>query len=225
MDTGAMIAAIEPTSANTAGPVYQLKVVLMGTRRPIWRRVQVPGNANLGWLHAVLQIGMGWTNSHLHQFNLGTALYSDTRAHCAEFVGDPEILEERKAVLQDVVSDAQTVFGYEYDFGDSWEHEVVVEKILPPDATVSAVARCVDGARACPPEDCGGVDGYEDLLRILKKPKHPEHQSMKTWLGGAFDAEAFSVETTNAWLGRLKWPKVTEALLRKVLLARDGSRE
>lgn len=220
-----MIAAIDPASAKTAAPVYQLKVVLVGTRRPIWRRVQVPGNANLGWLHAVLQIVMGWTNSHLHQFNLGTALYSDTRAHCAEFVGDPEILEERKAVLQDVLSDSQTVFGYEYDFGDSWEHEVVVEKILPPDATVSAVALCLEGARACPPDDCGGVGGYEDLLKILKNRKHPEHKSMKEWLGRPFDAEAFSVEATNGWLGRLKWPKVTEAQLCKVLMARDGSRE
>lgn len=100
-----------------------------------------------------------------------------------------------------------------------------MEKVLPPDSSVSTVARCRAGARACPPEDCGGTWGYDNLLRILKQPKHPEHENMRTWLGGAFDAEGFSVETTNAWLGRLKWPRATEAQLRKVLMARDGSRE
>lgn len=220
-----MTTAIEPVSASPAKPVYQLKVTLQETRQPIWRRVQVPGNANLGWLHAVLQVVMGWTNSHLHQFELATALYSDTRAHFAEFVDGPEILEERKAVLQRMMPDVKTVFGYEYDFGDSWAHEVTVEKILPPDTSVNTIARCLDGARACPPEDCGGVSGYENLLRILKRPKHPEHASMQIWLGRAFDAESFSVETTNGWLRRLKWPSVTEAQLHKVLMARGGCRE
>ncbi len=221
-DSLRVIAVLDPVAAKTLPPVYQLKVVLLGTRRPIWRRLQVPESANLGWLHAVLQVAMGWTNSHLHQFRIGQDCYSDTRVHFAEFVGDPEILEERKFTLMQVVPCEKAVFGYEYDFGDSWEHEVIVEKVLPPDLSVSTVARCLDGARACPPEDCGGTWGYENLLKVLRSPKHPEHEDLKTWLGKRFDAEAFSVETANLWLGKLKWPKVTEAQLRKVLMARDG---
>ena len=112
-------------------------------------------------------------------------------------------------------------FGYEYDFGDSWEHQITVEKILPPDAAAATVALCLDGARACPPEDCGGVWGYTDLLKILKNRKHPEHGSMTEWLGRPFDAEAFDPAKANRWLRKLKWPCVTEAQLRKVLMARD----
>lgn len=148
-----------------------------------------------------------------------------TRVHFTESVGDPEVLEERKFTLQQVVPDEGTSFGYEYDFGDSWEHGVTVERILPPDVLAVTTARCLDGARTCPPEDCGGTGGYEDLLKILKRPKHPEHRHMKAWLGREFDAEAFSVETTNAWLQKLKWPRVTEGQLCKVLMARDGCRE
>ena len=220
-----MIAAIEPSASNGSHPVYQLKVLLLETRQPIWRRLQVPGNANLGWLHAVIQVAMGWTNSHLHQFKVGTACYSDTRVYFAEFVDEPAILEERKVELQQVAPKEKAVFGYDYDFGDSWDHEIKVEKILPPNAALGTVASCLDGARACPPEDCGGVSGYENLLKILKRPKDPEHQRMKEWVGGAFDAEAFAVETTNHWLQKLKWPKVTEAQLRRVLIERDDCRD
>ena len=116
-------------------------------------------------------------------------------------------------------------FGYEYDFGDSWEHEITVEKILPSDAAATTVAVCLDGARACPPEDCGGVWGYANLLKILKNRKHPEHRSMMEWLGRPLDAEAFGLAKTNTWLRKLKWPRVTEAQLRKVLMGRDNYRE
>jgi len=100
-----------------------------------------------------------------------------------------------------------------------------VEKILPADAAAATIARCLDGARACPPEDCGGVGGYENLLKILKNRKHPEHKSMKEWLGRSFDAEAFDLAKANLWLKKLKWPHVTEAGLRKTLMGRDDYRE
>jgi len=116
-------------------------------------------------------------------------------------------------------------FEYEYDFGDSWEHEITVEKILPPDAAAVTVALCLDGARACPPEDCGGVWGYANLLKILKNRKHPEHRSMREWLGRPLDAKAFDSAKINTWLRKLKWPRVTEAQLRKVLMGRDNYRE
>ena len=95
-----MIANIEATAGKAGAPIYHLKVVLNGTKPPIWRRLQVPGNANLGWLHAVLQVAVGWTNSHLHQFKVGEHCYSDPRHHFTEFEGDPEILDERKFILQ-----------------------------------------------------------------------------------------------------------------------------
>ena len=101
----------------------------------------------------------------------------------------------------------------------------MVEKILPPDAAAAKNALCLDGTRACPPEDCGGVGGYENLIKILKNRKYPEHKSMKEWLGRPFDAAAFDVGKTNLWLRKLKWPRVTGAQLRKVLMGRDNYHE
>jgi len=220
-----MIANIEPARAKSAAPIYQLKVVLLGSKPPIWRRLQVPGNANLNWLHAVLQTAMGWTNSHLHHFLTREARYSDIRHHEDMGFGEEPDRDEAKATLMQIAPDKGAQFGYEYDFGDSWEHEITVEKILPPDPAMATAALCQDGARACPPEDCGGIWGYVDLLKILKNPKHPEHKNMKEWLGGPFDAEAFDKAHINLWLRKLKWPRVTEAHLRKVLMGRDNYRE
>jgi hypothetical protein len=220
-----MISQIQPTAGKANASVYQLKVVLIDSKPAIWRQLRVPGSASLGWLRAVFQVTMGWTNSHLHHFKAGGTLYSDTRHHFAEFEGDPEILEERKFTLQHIAPREKSAFGYEYDFGDSWEHEITVEKILPSDAAAATVALCLDGARACPPEDSGGVWGYDNLLKILKNRKHPEHRSMMEWLGRPFDAEAFDLAKTNIWLRKLKWPRVTEAQLRKVLMGRDDYRE
>lgn len=220
-----MISAIESTVGKGSAPIYQLKVVLLGSEPPIWRRLQVPGDAKLDWLHAVLQIAIGWTNSHLHQFRVGEDCYSDTRHNFAEYEGDPEILEARKFTLRQIAPRAQDTFSYEYDFGDSWEHEITVDKILPPDAAAAAIALCLDGDRACPPEDCGGVGGYDNLLKILKNRKHPEHKTMKEWLGRTFDATAFDVGRTNLWLRKLKWPRATEAHLRKILMGRDDYHE
>ena len=220
-----MSSVLETTAGKGNAPIYQLKVVLLGSEPPVWRRLQVPGDARLDWLHAALQVALGWTNSHLHQFRVGEDRYSDTRHHSAESEGAPEILEARKFTLRQIAPHRQDAFGYEYDFGDSWEHEITVDKILPPDAAASTTALCLDGARACPPEDCGGVWGYADLLKILKNRKHPEHKNMKEWLGRAFDADAFDVGKTNLWLRKLKWPRVTEAQLRKILMGRDDCRE
>ena len=202
-------------------PLYSLKVVLNETKPVIWRRLQVPANATLGWLHAVLQVAMGWTNSHLHQFRVGELLYSDLRHNSPEFEGDPEILDENKTTLQQVAPQQKDVLGYEYDFGDSWNHQLTVEKILTPDPAAATVALCLGGARACPPEDCGGPWGYENLLKILRNPKHEEHESMKEWLGRPLEPEAFDVEKANTCLRKLKWPRTTDGQLRKVLMARD----
>ena len=220
-----MISVIETAAGKGNAPVYQLKAVLLSSEPPVWRRLQVPGNANLGWLHAVIQVAMGWTNSHLHQFKAGGAFYSDPRHHFAEHEGDPKILDESKVTLQQLAPRTKDTLGYEYDFGDSWKHEITVEEILPPDAAAATTALCLDGARACPPEDCGGVWGYENLLKILENRKHPEHKSMKEWLSREYDAAAFDVAKANLWLRKLKWPRVTEAQLRKILMGRDDYHE
>jgi len=220
-----MIANIEPTAAKPAAPSYQLKVVLVGAQPPIWRRLQVPGNANLGWLHAVLQLAMGWTNSHLHHFLTHEARYTDPRQmDDLDSGGEPD-RNEVKATLMQIAPDQGAQFGYEYDFGDSWEHEITVEKILPPNPAAGTTAHCLEGARACPPEDCGGIWGYANLLKILKNRKHAEHTQMMEWIGGSFDAETFDSAKVNRWLQKLKWPRVTEAQLRKVLMGRDNYRE
>jgi hypothetical protein len=220
-----MIANIEPVAAKSAAPIYQLKVVLLGTEPPIWRRLRVPGNANLGWLHAVLQVAMGWTNSHLHHFLTSDARYADPRHTEDMGFGEEPDRDEAKATLMQVAPNTGAQFGYEYDFGDSWEHAITVEKILPPDPAAGTAALCQDGARAGPPEDCGGVWGYANLLKILKNRKHPEHKDMKAWVGSSFDAETFDPANINLWLRKLKWPRVTEAQLRKVLMGRDDYRE
>jgi hypothetical protein len=220
-----MIMILEAASAGRANASYQLEVVLNGSQPCIWRRLQVPSSASLGWLHAVLQVAMGWTNSHLHQFICGEHMYADPSAQLDQYEGDPPVLDETKATLADVVGHINQGLVYEYDFGDSWEHIVTVEKILPGDASTKTAAVCVAGERACPPEDCGGLGGYAELLRALKNRKHPEHKSMKEWLGRPFDPELFEVAKTNTWLRKLKWPRVTEGQLRKVLMARDAYHE
>jgi hypothetical protein len=220
-----MIANIEPSITRPSAPIYQLKVALNETKPAIWRRLQVPGNASLGWLHAVLQVAMGWTNSHLHQFRVGELLYSDLRHNFTEYEGDPEIFDEHTATLQQVAPHQKDVLVYEYDFGDSWHHQLTVEKILPPDSALSNLAMCLGGARACPPEDCGGTWGYDNLLKILRDPTHEEHSFRKAWLNRPFDPQAFKLENANKYLKKLKWPRTSEAQLRKILMARDNYHE
>jgi hypothetical protein len=168
---------------------------------------------------------MGWTNSHLHQFISGEHTYADPSAELDQFEGDPPVLDESRFTVTELLTDIHEGLVYDYDFGDSWEHIVTVEKILPGDASTSETAVCLAGSRACPPEDCGGIGGYMELLKALKNKKHPEHRSMKEWLGRPFDPEFFDIATTNDWLRKLKWPRVTESQLRKVLMARDGYHE
>jgi len=142
-----------------------------------------------------------------------------------QYEGDPPVLDESEFTVAELLNDTHQGLVYEYDFGDSWEHIVTVEEILPADASTSAIAVCLASSRACPSEDCGGIGGYVELLRALKNRKHPEHKSMKEWLGRPFDPESFDVAKANHWLRKLKWPRVTEGQLRKVLMARDDYHE
>jgi hypothetical protein len=182
----------------TSTPIYQLKVTLLDTRPPVWRRLQVPATMRLSRLHRVLQVVMGWTESHLHQFLIDGQYYGEPDD---EF-GMPTV-HERRVLLTQVVSTPRATFRYEYDFGDSWQHAVVVEQIL--DATPrQRYPVCLDGRRACPPEDVGGTEGYRAFLTAIKDPQHEEHTAMLEWVGGAFDPAAFDVVAVNRQLTQLR---------------------
>ena len=178
--------------------VYQLKITLRGSKPPIWRRVIVPATFHLYKLHQVIQAAMGWDDSHLHQFIIGDEYYS---------IPSPDdwepVIDERRYALTRIAPYENMKFVYEYDFGDSWEHIVLVEKILPAEAG-RQYPICIKGKRACPPEDVGGVWGYENFLEALGDPDHEEHESYLEWIDGEFDAEAFNLEAINIALQRVK---------------------
>jgi Plasmid pRiA4b ORF-3-like protein len=179
------------------GDVYQLHIRLAYIEPPIWRRIVVSGQISLFRLHRMLQVVMGWENYHLHQFIVGTTRYGEP---------DPEyeddMKDDRRVRLQKIAREKGFSFIYEYDFGDGWRHVITVERIelLTQDMYVP---RCLDGARACPPEDCGGIGGYEHLLTALRDPRHPEHKEMRAWAGTHFDPELFSLQAVNSALAIL----------------------
>lgn len=220
-----MISLRKPTGEKTPISIYQLRIALYWVQPAVWRRLTVPGTANLGWLHAVIQVAMGWTNSHQHKFTHGEKIYSDLFFEMNEAVDGPRVEDENKIVLQKILLCENDVLSYEYDFGDSWFHQIEVEKILPAESTPALMAKCLDGANACPPEDCGGPPGYDNLLRILKNSKHKEYKFMKVWIGRPFDPKIFDLDKTNKYLTQLKWPRATESQLRRILMSRDGASE
>jgi len=189
--------------AETGGgtPLYRLKITLRDCKPPIWRRVVVRADMKLDRLHRVIQIAMGLTDSHLHQFLSGGAHYGQPDLEGDDF--GSETLNEKHYTVADLAPGAKQKFIYEYDFGDSWEDEVLVEEVLPPDPDFKHPV-CLVGANACPPEDCGGIPGYYDLLAALADPKREQHEEMKEWVGVAWDATRFSLEDANAGLKRIK---------------------
>jgi len=169
--------------------VYQLKITLEGVDPPVWRRVEVR-DCTLAELHDVIQNAMGWDFSHLYSFQVGKREY-----------GDPSMLDGAEGddgdiCLSDLVESKNKKFSYTYDFGDDWKHEIKIEKTLPVESKAK-YPRCTDGARACPPEDCGGAYGYGNFLEAVRDPKHEEHGEMLEWCGGKFDPEAFDVKRVN----------------------------
>ncbi len=181
--------------------IYQLKITLKDSKPPIWRRVQVPSDVSLGKLHRIIQEAMGWFDSHLHQFEIGETYYGvPSRDDFGDFY---EVKNEKTVKLNQLISRPKAKLLYQYDFGDSWEHEILLEKILPPEPGVQYPV-CITGKRACPPEDCGGVWGYDSFLETIQNPKHPEHAEMLEWVGGSFDPEAFDLEAVNRALRRVR---------------------
>lgn len=178
---------------------YQLRVTLMDIKPPIWRRIVVPGTISLAKLHNIIQTSMGWENYHIYLFTVGRQRYGEGVREWAEC--DQKVFNAKHVMLQDVAGRKGARFVYEYDMGDGWAHQVVVEDI---EEGIPSRVRCLDGARSCPPEDCGGPFGYEELLEIVFDPKHPEYEDRKAWLGGGFNPEAFVRGAVNRKLGRLK---------------------
>lgn len=179
--------------------VYRLRVELLGIEPLIWRRLLVPAEIKLPKLHQCLQLAMGWTNSHLHQFKVGETTYG---------IPDPEwpdlrMLDERRCRLCDLMGEAQRELVYEYDFGDGWEHRVILEQVEPTNALMR-YPLCTAGQRACPPEDVGGVPGYQNFLDAIRDPEHEEHAEYLLWAGGVFDPERFDLNTVNHALGRAR---------------------
>lgn len=178
------------------GSHMQLRVEVRDIAPPIWRRLVVPADVALDELHEVLQIAFGWTDSHLHDFQVGEVRF-------AQLGDDDELfaVEERGAALGAIARQGSS-FVYRYDFGDDWDHEILVEDITEPSRGPRRV-ECLDGARACPPEDCGGTHGYAELLRVLADPNDEEHASMKNWVGRGYAPDRFEIVKVNKKLGAL----------------------
>lgn len=194
---------LQPDGREAVG--VQLEISLCDIRPRIWRSFYVPGDIRLDRLHRVIQIVMGWTNSHLHSFQTKDREYVMPDAHDPAWnapVSDRIVLNERKHTLADLVTQRDDTFTYLYDFGDDWAHEVRAVKIDPlPDRLTRAV--CLAGERACPPEDCGGPFGFKEMCAALRKPKHPAHRHWRDWIE-SFDAAAFDLDAVNRRLKRLR---------------------
>ena len=173
--------------------VYQFKITLKGTKPPIWRRIQVPEMYTFWDLHVAIQDAMGWEDYHLHEFvftlpimnikvRIGIPMKDDF---------DETILPDWDQKIADYFSSETPKAEYTYDFGDGWQHDIILEKILPRETGV-IYPRCVDGKRACPPEDCGGIGGYAEFLEAIGDPANERHEDMLDWVGGKFDPEDFN---------------------------------
>jgi len=214
---------------NRPTQVHELKITLYGSKPPIWRRVAVPSDMRLGDLHGVIQIVMGWDNYHLHQFVVRNRRPKLTKEELSALarssqwdklamrmcrdrcLSDPqfeleEAEDEGKVMLSELAPSVKSKFIYEYDFGDGWEHLVEVVKIGPPSEGIKYPV-CIAGKLACPPEDCGGIWGYYEMIEALNAPKHEQHKEFVEWIGGKFDPERFDLEQINAELAKLRLGK------------------
>jgi Plasmid pRiA4b ORF-3-like protein len=180
-------AASNRRPGNRTNLLFQLKITLHESKPPIWRRIQVP-DCTLGDLHELIQAAMGWKNYHMHQFTIGGVRYG---------IPDSELglKNEAKVRLSQIVPRSGTPFRfrYEYDFGDGWLHDILFEG-SPPNEVSQKYPVCLEGSRACPPEDVGGVWGYAEFLDAIADPKHERHCELLEWIGGEFDPEEFDAK-------------------------------
>lgn len=178
------------------GQVYQIKISLHVSKPKIWRRVLINPTINLDDFHQIIQTVMGWTNSHLHQFEDGLDIY------CPKEFEIEDSRDSHKVKVNSILRMEAEKIKYEYDFGDGWMHEVLLEKVFPLDFP-SQIPCCVTGRGNCPPEDCGGIWGFEGIKAILSNPKHDQYDETLEWVGGPFDPSYFNKDEINE---RLKSP-------------------
>ena len=185
-------------TTKSAALVYQIKITLQDSKPPIWRRLLVMESVSLYKLHQIIQVAMGWTDSHLHQFIIGE-----------EYYGVPSsedwrpVLDERRYRLNQIAPSENSKFVYEYDFGDSWDHVILVEKIQPSESDMK-YPFCTKGKQACPPEDVGGVWGYLEFLEAISSSAHKEHDNYVEWVGEKFDPAKFDIDKVNQELRKIR---------------------
>ncbi len=173
--------------------ILELDIVLQGSKPKIWRRVLVPEDMTFHDLHYIIQFAMGWTHSHLHQFIVGKY----QRRIGIPFDDDFDEMEDSREIkINSILNVPKAKIVYEYDFGDGWEHIVEVKKLHESEAG-KTYPLLFGGAMACPPEDCGGIWGYQDLVEKMKQKGTEEYEDLVEWLGGEFDPEEFDMDKFN----------------------------
>ena len=177
--------------SGPSAPIYQLKVSLQGAKPPIWRRILVPGDTSLEQVHKIIQLCMGWTDSHLHQFLIDRTCYCMPDEDDAWRTSRPK--DEAKYTLNDLEEKILPGFVYIYDYGDDWLHQIAVEKVLEPHEG-KPYPILVTGKRACPPEDIGGIPGFQNLLEVLANPDDEEYDEFVEWLDEEYDPARFGKE-------------------------------
>ena len=174
--------------------IYQLRIELLHIEPAIWRTILVAETLTLPKLDRVVQAAMGWTNSHLHDWRIDGRRYGIPDS---DWNTPGEQLDERKFTIGSVLGERVDEFFYEYDFGDGWEHRIVVDKRLAAEPERNTWPMCIAGANACPPEDVGGPPGYMDFVQAMRDPTHEDHLQMWRWQGGPFDPAGFSLNEAN----------------------------
>lgn len=189
----------------------QLRISIDEIEPAVWRRLVVPSEWSLEQLHLSIQAAFNWWNYHCHEFDIGGLRYGDAAESAeASAIGDPQVFDEREIRLRDFRS-AGIAFTYLYDFGDDWHHTVEIEELLFLESAPRQ-GTCIDGARARPPEDVGGIAGYERFLEVIGDPKDPEHRETRRWCGGHFDPEWFDLATVDKDVGSALKPNVKRRL-------------
>lgn len=189
-----------PARVVKPADVCQIKVTLRDSHPPIWRGIQVRSDITLARLHRILQCVMGWEDAHLHLFVIRGQRYG---LPDEGDISSRQTQDERNYKLGEVVANVPGRFAYEYDFGDNWQHILEIERLFAIEEGIH-YPRCLAGARACPPEDVGGIPGYKEFLEAIKDPKHPEHEDYLGWIGNNFDPEAFDIDVINRRLRALQ---------------------
>ena len=178
--------------------IFQIQIALKGFKPKIWRRILIPSDLFLSDFNKIIQTTMGWTNSHLNQFIKNRIFYTK-RMPDDDLWDEMDNVDYKKMKITDLLKKEKEKIIYEYDFGDGWEHDIILEKILAIDDKIKYPI-WLTGKMNCPPEDCGGVWGYADMLEALKQPDHEEHDSYIEWLGGEYDPEYFDKDEVNEML-------------------------